>query len=277
MAPPIGSLNWRPIPAARHPPPNRRSPTCPQRRWRRLRSDDFEFAPLLPDEDAPLADRVAALAAWCGGFLYGVGTGASEQAIAAAGDVGEFLRDLADIARAELEPGRGGRCRARAISRSWSSSCARAPSSPSRSSRGQGPMRQDEFARRRRLLMRHMGARRDRDPAGCPGAHAQQRRRVPLPPGQRLLLPDCLRGAGGRRRADSRPAAGRIRAVRARPRPGARGLGRHAGGSRGRGPRLRRRRCLPGRRHRRDPAGPARAPLARVLHRWARTRSSTSA
>ena len=71
-----------------------------------LRSDAFEFAPLLPDDDAPLPERVAALAAWSGGFLYGVGTGASEQAIAAAGDVGEFLRDLADIARAELEPGR---------------------------------------------------------------------------------------------------------------------------------------------------------------------------
>jgi uncharacterized protein YgfB (UPF0149 family) len=71
-----------------------------------LRSDAFEFAPLLPDDDAPLPDRVAALAAWSAGFLYGVGTGASEQAIAAAGDVGEFLRDLADIARVELEPGR---------------------------------------------------------------------------------------------------------------------------------------------------------------------------
>jgi uncharacterized protein YgfB (UPF0149 family) len=73
-----------------------------------LRSDAFEFAPLLPDDDAPLPDRVASLAAWSGGFLFGVGTGASEQAVAAAGDVGEFLRDLADIARAELEPGREG-------------------------------------------------------------------------------------------------------------------------------------------------------------------------
>ena len=71
-----------------------------------LSSDGFEFAPLLPDEDAPLAERVAALAAWSDGFLYGVGTGASQQSIVAAGDVGEFLRDLADIARAELEPGR---------------------------------------------------------------------------------------------------------------------------------------------------------------------------
>jgi uncharacterized protein YgfB (UPF0149 family) len=79
----------------------------PARTLAALRADAFEFAPLLPDDDAPLSGRVAALAAWAGGFLYGVGTGASEQAIAAAGDVGEFLRDLADIARVELEPGRG--------------------------------------------------------------------------------------------------------------------------------------------------------------------------
>ena len=71
-----------------------------------LAADGFEFTPLLPDDDAPLAERVAALAAWSGGFLYGIGTGASEQAVARASDVGEFLRDLADIARAELEPGR---------------------------------------------------------------------------------------------------------------------------------------------------------------------------
>ena len=73
-----------------------------------LASEGFEFTPLLPDENSPLADRVAALAAWSGGFLYGIGTGASQEAVNAAGDVDEFLRDLADIARAELEPGRGG-------------------------------------------------------------------------------------------------------------------------------------------------------------------------
>ena len=73
-----------------------------------LRSDTFEFAPLLPEDSAPLSERVAALAAWSSGFLFGVGTGASERAIAAAGDVGEFLRDLADIARAGLEPDGGG-------------------------------------------------------------------------------------------------------------------------------------------------------------------------
>jgi uncharacterized protein YgfB (UPF0149 family) len=73
-----------------------------------LESEGFEFSPLLPEDDAPLAERVAALAAWSDGFLYGFGTGAPGQAAATAGEVGEFLRDLADIARAELEPDRAG-------------------------------------------------------------------------------------------------------------------------------------------------------------------------
>lgn len=71
-----------------------------------LGSADFEFQPLLPADDVPLADRVAALAGWCGGFLYGFGTGSPDPATVAAGEVGEYLRDLADIAQARLEPGR---------------------------------------------------------------------------------------------------------------------------------------------------------------------------
>jgi uncharacterized protein len=71
-----------------------------------LQSMEFEFEPLLPGDDAPLPDRVAALAAWCGGYLYGIGTGAPDAATVKSGEVGEYLVDLADIARAELEPGR---------------------------------------------------------------------------------------------------------------------------------------------------------------------------
>ncbi|MGH8203890.1 MAG: UPF0149 family protein, partial [Steroidobacteraceae bacterium] len=71
-----------------------------------FRAEEFAFAPLLPPDDAPLAERVAALATWCEGFLYGVGAGSPDPAVAQAGEVGEFLRDLADISRAELEPGR---------------------------------------------------------------------------------------------------------------------------------------------------------------------------
>lgn len=71
-----------------------------------LHSSDLEFEPLLPADDAPLAERVAALAAWCDGYLYGAAAGAPKPELLRDGDVGEYLRDLADIARAELEPGR---------------------------------------------------------------------------------------------------------------------------------------------------------------------------
>lgn len=69
-----------------------------------LRSPEFTFMPLLPEDEAPLAERVPALAAWCGGFLYGIGTGAAGNAVTRMGDVGELLGDLADITRAEVGP-----------------------------------------------------------------------------------------------------------------------------------------------------------------------------
>lgn len=69
-----------------------------------LNSPEFTFMPLLPEDQAPLAERVPALAAWCGGFLYGIGTGAAGKAVTKMGDVGELLEDLADITRAEIGP-----------------------------------------------------------------------------------------------------------------------------------------------------------------------------
>lgn len=71
-----------------------------------LRSEDFIFAPLLPDDDAPLAERVAELAQWCGGFLYGIGAAGASEAAAKSGAVAEILGDLSEISRAEVEPGR---------------------------------------------------------------------------------------------------------------------------------------------------------------------------
>ena len=73
-----------------------------------LRSADFGFEPLLPADETPLIERVAALAAWCDGFLYGIGSGPAKPEALAAGDIGEFLRDLSDISRAQLEAGRDG-------------------------------------------------------------------------------------------------------------------------------------------------------------------------
>jgi len=66
---------------------------------RALRGDEMEFAPFLPDDDAPLAQRAEALAQWCQGFLYGFGSVSSGQRKYPA-EVEEVLRDLAQIARA---------------------------------------------------------------------------------------------------------------------------------------------------------------------------------
>ncbi|MEX1993866.1 MAG: UPF0149 family protein [Steroidobacteraceae bacterium] len=71
-----------------------------------LNSPDFRFSPLLPADDAALAERVAALASWCSGYLYGIGTAGATGAILKHLEVGEFLDDLAGITRVELEAGR---------------------------------------------------------------------------------------------------------------------------------------------------------------------------
>jgi uncharacterized protein len=67
----------------------------------------MEFEPLLPAEDAPLGQRVAALAAWSAGFLYGFGAG-RPLAGELSPEVEEMLRDFAEIARAEVGGAAGG-------------------------------------------------------------------------------------------------------------------------------------------------------------------------
>ena len=64
-----------------------------------LTGDAMEFSLLLPDDDLPLATRVAAMAQWVAGFLYGFGIGAVDM-----NDfpepVSEALQDFTQIARA---------------------------------------------------------------------------------------------------------------------------------------------------------------------------------
>ncbi len=64
-----------------------------------LQSDAMDFALLLPDDDLPLADRVAAMAQWVAGFLYGFGTGAIHMNEFPEA-VSEALQDFTQIARA---------------------------------------------------------------------------------------------------------------------------------------------------------------------------------
>jgi uncharacterized protein YgfB (UPF0149 family) len=71
---------------------------------RMLEGDELKFEPLLPSDEAPLAEQVEALAAWCQGFVNGVGSTAPDAARGAPenGALGEILRDFAEISRAGL-------------------------------------------------------------------------------------------------------------------------------------------------------------------------------
>lgn len=60
----------------------------------------MQFEPLLPDDEQPLNGRANALALWCTGFLYGLGTGQIADLEALNGDVGEIVRDFTEISRA---------------------------------------------------------------------------------------------------------------------------------------------------------------------------------
>ncbi|HXQ64899.1 MAG TPA: UPF0149 family protein [Steroidobacteraceae bacterium] len=64
---------------------------------------DMEFAPLLPDDAQPLARRVDALAEWCAGFLWGLGSGAIAARDRLSEEVAEVLRDFGEISRAVVD------------------------------------------------------------------------------------------------------------------------------------------------------------------------------
>jgi uncharacterized protein YgfB (UPF0149 family) len=64
---------------------------------------DMEFEPLLPGDDEPLERRVAALADWCTGYLYGLGTGGLAAGSAMPEAVGEVVRDFGEISRASID------------------------------------------------------------------------------------------------------------------------------------------------------------------------------
>ena len=61
---------------------------------------EMEFQPLLPPDEAALAERVEALGAWAQGFLYGFGAAGPYARGALPADVAEVLADLAEISRA---------------------------------------------------------------------------------------------------------------------------------------------------------------------------------
>jgi hypothetical protein len=72
----------------------------------RLDTRRFDFNPFLPADDEALELRVLALGRWCQGFLTGLGL-AETSGARLAGDVDEFLRDVAQIAHATLSTDEG--------------------------------------------------------------------------------------------------------------------------------------------------------------------------
>ena len=71
-----------------------------------LRDEEFNFYPLLPDDDVDIGVRTAALAGWCESFVAGyarVGATLDRQPEALPGDSSEILADLGAIAQAEVD------------------------------------------------------------------------------------------------------------------------------------------------------------------------------
>lgn len=65
----------------------------------------LSFQPLLPSDDASIAERAAALGEWCTGFLYGLGAGAAvPEGSALSGDAAEVVRDLTEITHVDVDP-----------------------------------------------------------------------------------------------------------------------------------------------------------------------------
>ena len=73
-----------------------------------MNAHDWSVTLLLPDDDAPLPQRVDALGAWCQGLLYGLGVGQVERRGVLSGESREFLRDVAEIAQAGFNTDRAG-------------------------------------------------------------------------------------------------------------------------------------------------------------------------
>ncbi len=66
-----------------------------------LQDEEFDFHPLLPDDNTAIEERTEALAGWCRGFLAGY---ADASAGPAGSDSSEILRDFAAIAEAGVDP-----------------------------------------------------------------------------------------------------------------------------------------------------------------------------
>ena len=64
-----------------------------------IKSPDFEFSLLLPDDAASIDSRVESLGLWCQGFLLGISHGGVTDIKALPGDLPELVEDMVNIGR----------------------------------------------------------------------------------------------------------------------------------------------------------------------------------
>jgi yecA family protein len=74
---------------------------------RSLDDDTMGLVPLLPADEAPMAERAAELGRWCDGFLLGLGLGGLTDRRRLDRESQEILNDFAQIARVDPEDGGG--------------------------------------------------------------------------------------------------------------------------------------------------------------------------
>jgi uncharacterized protein len=68
-----------------------------------LEGPEMGFELLLPEDEQPIDARTAALAQWCQGFLYGLGTSVVQDESGLPGDIGEIVRDLTEITHVAVD------------------------------------------------------------------------------------------------------------------------------------------------------------------------------
>ena len=69
-----------------------------------LSGQGMDFDLLIPGDECPIEERTQALTLWCTGFLYGLSTSAADPQDLP-GELGEIVRDLTEITRADVDTG----------------------------------------------------------------------------------------------------------------------------------------------------------------------------
>ncbi len=64
-----------------------------------LNSLDFDLQLELPDDDAPLGSRIAAMADWCQGLIYGLGASGMTDETSLSKDCQEYITDAIQISQ----------------------------------------------------------------------------------------------------------------------------------------------------------------------------------